>query len=118
MSKPIEWLIELSVATAKTAEVVELLNGMAVIIKASEPGTETWAWYLAEDGETVSILERYHNDASVLTHLKNFGDFAEKFLELLTPKQFTVLAAPSQTVRDAIEGFGPVYRTPQGGFRR
>lgn len=118
MSETVEWLVELSINTPDVSAVANLLNSMASVIKASETGTETWSWYISEDQQTVSILERYSSEAAVLTHLENFGDFAEEFLERLTPKQFTVLAAPSQTVRDAIEGFGPAYRKPQGGFRR
>lgn len=118
MTNTVEWLVELSVAEDQTDAAAALLDEMAETIKANEPGTETWAWYRAEDGGTVSILERYRDEAIVTAHLTNFGDFADRFLAILTPVRFTVLADPSPDLREVIAGFGPIYRAPGGGFRR
>ena len=118
MADAIEWLVELSVTEGQGDAAAALLDEMAAAINANEPGTETWAWYRSEDGDTISILERYRDDNATTAHLTNFGEFAERFLAILTPVQFTVLADPSTELREAITGFGPVYRVPGGGFRR
>ena len=113
----VEWLVELTVAEGKVAEARVLLDEMAAA-NASEPGTVTWHWFLTEDATRVAILERYKDEDAVMVHLQNFGGFVERFLSLLTPVGFRVLAAPSQAVREAVAGFGPTYFAPGGGFRR
>lgn len=118
MSNEVEWLVELSVAEGKMDAAEKLLDEMATIIRAVEPGTETWSWFRSEDNHTISILERYRDENAAMTHLNNFGDFADRFMSILTPCRFTVLASPSSELREAISGFGPVYRAPGGGFRR
>lgn len=114
----IEWLIELTVGEGKAVETRALLEEMAVAIAASEPGTETWQWFLAEDGAGVAIVERYRDEAAAMTHLENFGRFAERFLAVLKPIEFKVLGQPSHTLRQAVAGFGPNFFASGGGFRR
>ena len=118
MSDAIEWMIELSISAGQENEVEELLNGMATVIRAQEPGTAIWSWSRSEDGTTVSVHERYRDENAVMTHLTNFGEFADRFLAALTPKRFIVLADPSPKLREAIAGFGPTYFVPKGGFAR
>ena len=113
----VEWLVELTVAVGKAPEARALLDEMANA-NASEPGTETWCWFLTEDESRVAILERFTDEVAAKQHLVNFGAFVPRFLALLTPVAFRVLAAPSQELRDAVAGFGPIFFASGGGFRR
>ncbi|MCB2129046.1 MAG: antibiotic biosynthesis monooxygenase [Rhodobacteraceae bacterium] len=111
-------MIELSISAGHEKEIEKLLNGMATVIQAQETGTEVWSWSRSEDGKTVSVHERYSDENAVMTHLTNFGEFADRFLAALTPKRFIVLADPSSKLREALAGFGPTYFVPKGGFAR
>ena len=113
----VEWLVELTVAEGNALAARALLNEMAAA-NAAEPGTETWNWYMTENSSHVVILERYRDEDAAMAHLQNFGHFVERFLAVMTPIGFRVLAAPSSIVREAVTGFGPVYFAPGGGFRR
>lgn len=118
MEKPIEWIIELSVAENGAEDVNDLLVEMSRTFEEHEPGTEIWSWFWSRDRTQISIHERFRDEAATFSHLENFGQFAKGFLVLLSPTKFTVLADATPSLREAIEGFNPVFFSPAGGLDR
>jgi quinol monooxygenase YgiN len=84
-----------------------------------EPGVLTYEFFASDDGAAVAAYERYADSAAALAHLAGFGErFAGRLLALADVTRVTVLGSPSDEVRAALAGFGPVYLRPVGGFAR
>jgi len=97
-------------ARALMAEMVESTRG--------ESGAETYEWFLSGDGTVCHICERYEDSDAVVAHLQTFGStFAERFLDCFAPTALYVYGEPDTQARQALDGFGPTYLGPLGGFR-
>ena len=119
MSGHIAWLLELDVQPGKENDFQSLMAEMVQATNADEPGTIAYEWSTSEDGKQCHIYERYADSAAVMAHLGNFGSkFAERFLAALKPVRFVVYGSPSEDVREALAGFGPVYMDSADGFVR
>ena len=53
-----------------------------------------------------------------MTHLQDFGSFAERFMMAVTPVYFIVLGNPSADLRDGLAGLNPRYLKLEAGFAR
>jgi len=85
----------------------------------AEPGTLNYEWWIAEDGASCQVYERYRDPAAVLSHLGAFHTkFAERFLPLITATRFVVYGAKAPEVRDALAGFAPLHLARLDGFSR
>lgn len=102
---------QLSAARDLMPEMVEATRG--------EPGTLGYEWFLSGDGTLCHVYERYADSDAALAHLGTFGTkFAERFLQCFEPTALYVYGEPSDEVRTALDGFGPVYLGTFGGFSR
>lgn len=118
MDRDVYWLLALEVKPGGLEGFRRLMEEMVEATR-KEPGALNYEWTIGAEGKVCHILERYRDSAAVLAHLASFGaHFAKRFLDLVTPAGFTVYGAPSAEVKAALAGFGPVYMTPFGGFRR
>ena len=119
MSDIIEWVLEMQVQQGQADDMQALLDEMVAATHADEPGALTYEYYLSNDGETCTVLERYADNAAVLTHLENFGSkFAGRFLTIFAPQRFTVYGPANEEVRAALAGFGAVHLGRIAGFHR
>ena len=84
----------------------------------SEPGTLDYEWNLSEDETVCHIFERYKNVEAVLTHVRSFGLFAERFMQSCRPTRFHVYGPANDEVKAALADLHPVYFSPLGGFSR
>jgi hypothetical protein len=112
-------MLELSIQPGREQDFRALVEEMVGAARRDEAGTLDYEWSTSADGTVCHIFERYADSAAVLTHLTTFGErFAGRFLEILTPVRFVVYGSPSQEVKAALGGFGPVYMQHIGGFSR
>ncbi len=118
MSANVSWNFRLSIREGQFDNFNTLMTEMVESTQA-ESGTLVYEWFLSEDKTTCHIYERYAESDSVMVHLGNFGSkFAARFLEYLEPTSLTVYGDPTDQVRGALEGLGPVYLGLVGGFTR
>ena len=118
MSNTVSWNLQLAVRDGHLDDARELTKEM-ISATLEEPGTETYEWFLSDDGKSCHIYERYADSEAVLAHLGNFGsNFAERFLTCFEPTSFSVYGEPSAEARAALDGFGAAYLGNLGGFNR
>ena len=119
MSENVYWILEVAVQPGQVEAFKAMAQEMSAATKANEPGTLGYHWNAAADGTTFHIFEHYKDSASCMVHLGNFGkNFAARFMPLVKPVRFTVYGTPSDDVKKAIGGLGPVYTQPIDGFLR
>jgi quinol monooxygenase YgiN len=118
MSENVAWTIHTSVLDGHLDAARALMTDMVESTRA-EPGTIGYEWFLNEAGTECHMKDRYADSAAALFHLGNFGPkFSERFMESFAVTGFFVYGEPSEELRAAIAGFGPVYLGTLGGFTR
>ncbi len=118
MSNNVFWVIELTIKSGELDNFKALMHDMVDATQANEPHAMNYEWFLSEDHTRCHVYERYADSAAVMTHVENFGHFAERFTALVEVTGMTVYGNPSDEVREAAKGFGAVFMTPIGGFAR
>ena len=88
------------------------------VATAREEGALTYQWYLAEDGKTCRILERYADSDAVRAHLDTFSAFGDRMMAIADITSLKVHGNPDDGVREAIAQFAPKYYRPYAGFVR
>jgi quinol monooxygenase YgiN len=118
VSGHIYWVLELAVQPGQADALKALTKEMAEATKANEPGTLGYEFSIAADG-TLHVFECYKDSAAAMVHLGNFGkNFAKRFMPMVKPVRFAVYGTPSDEVKGAIAGLGPVYYSATTGFVR
>ncbi len=119
VSAIIEWVLEMEIQPGQADNVQPLLDEMAKATEADEPGALHYEYYINADKTRCTVLERYADNAAVMTHLGNFGaKFAERFLTAFAPVRFTVYGPADEQVKAALAGFGATHETLIAGFSR
>ena len=119
MSDVIEWVLEMRVNEGKADMVQPLLDEMVAATQADEPGALHYEYYMSKDRGTCTVLERYADNAAIMTHLDNFGaKFAERFLATFSPQSFVLYGPANQEVVTALAGFGATQHDRVAGFHR
>jgi len=117
MADSIHWIVEMVVEPGRLAEFKALMAEMVESARA-EPGVTDYEWFVAEDGRSVSIHERYKDAPAAKAHSAKFrAVYAKRFFELAKPARFVFYGRPSDEMREAIKA--PVLVLDQiGGFTR
>jgi len=119
VSDIIEWVLEMRVQDGQAENVQPLIEEMVAATQADEPGALHYEYYMSEDKSTCTVLERYADNAAVMTHLGNFGaKFADRFLAAFAPERLVVYGPANDEVRGALAGFGAVHMSLASGFHR
>jgi quinol monooxygenase YgiN len=118
MNGHVSWVFEVAVKPGKIDALRTLMEEMVESTRA-ESGALAYEWFVSDDEGVVILYERYADSAAVLTHSGAFhAKFAGRFLDLVEPRRFTVLGAPSDEARAALTVPGRVFLEPFGGFVR
>jgi quinol monooxygenase YgiN len=119
MSNIIEWVLEMQVQDGQMDNVMPLVEEMVAATQADEAGALHYEYYMSEDGNSCTVLERYADNAAVMAHLGNFGaKFAERFMACFAPTKFTVYGPANAEVMGALAGFGATNQARVAGFHR
>jgi quinol monooxygenase YgiN len=119
MGEHIEWILEMDVQAGQADNVEPLIAEMVEATRADEPGALTYEYYMTPDRSRCTVVERYADNAAVMTHLGNFGaKFADRFLTAFKPVRFTVYGPADDTVRGALAGLGATHEDRIVGFHR
>jgi quinol monooxygenase YgiN len=112
----VAWLFELELKPENRARFEALVPEMVASTR-EEKGARAYQLFRNDETDTVCVYERYADSASALTHMTIFGEkFAARFMELVTPRRFTVLGAPGEELIGALTPIGAVVHVPMGGF--
>jgi quinol monooxygenase YgiN len=118
MNDEVSWVFEVAVKPGKIDMLRALMEEMVESTRA-EPGAVVYEWFVSDDEDVVILYERYADSAAVLTHSEAFhAMFGARFLDLVEPRRFTVLGAPSEEAKAALTVPGRVFLQPFGGFVR
>ena len=120
-SQEITFVLELKVIGQSKVEVEKFTKYLADFIVEREPFT-VYDYFISEDGEKVTLIERYNNSKDGIQHGKDFvnGLNFEKFFELFEIESFITIGNASDDFRKfAIDnGFQIEYRSSSGGYVR
>jgi quinol monooxygenase YgiN len=116
MDAPVAWVLEVAIKPGRGDAFRALVDEM-VRATRGEPGALVYEW--AGDGDAVAVYERYADSAAALAHVAAWGSaFAGRFLEAAEPTRLTVMGNPTDELKAALDGFGPTFLGPLGGFAR
>jgi quinol monooxygenase YgiN len=118
MDQHVSWIIEVALKDGALDAYTELMEEM-VSGTGTEPQTLAYEWYISADKRTVHIFEKYATSESMVSHVSGFLEkWAARFMACVDVTRFVVYGDPSPEARALLEGFGPVYLGPWGGFSR
>jgi quinol monooxygenase YgiN len=112
----VAWLFELELKPENRARFEALVPEMVASTREEE-GARAYQLFRNDETDTVVVYERYADSAAALTHMTIFGEkFGARFMELVTPRRFTVLGAPGEDLVGALTPIGAVIHVPMDGF--
>jgi quinol monooxygenase YgiN len=86
---------------------------------AQEPGTLMYEWNFRSDQKTFDVIELYESSEAALAHVKHVvAEFGKDLGQVQKGLQLTIYGSPDAQVKQAVEGFNPVYQTHFEGFIR
>jgi len=86
----------------KTAAFRELAAQCLAAVKAREPGTSVYDWFINEAGTECVVVETYDSDEALLAHTRNVGALVGQILKIADCK-VDMLADPTPQVREALK---------------
>lgn len=119
MNDNVFWILEADIHAGQLDHLKALMREMVAGTQRDEPGALNYEWFIADDGKTLHIHERYADSAAVMVHRGNFAQkYAERFLTYLTITKLTMYGNPSAEVRAAYAARSPLYLSLADGFAR
>ena len=121
VSEEITFIIELNTKGNSKADVEEFTQYLSDFIVQREPST-VYGYYISEDGNKVTLIERYNNSEDGVQHGIDFinGPNFDKFFEMFEIESFITIGNASDEFKEfAMEnGFDIEYRESIGGYVR
>ena len=121
VSEEITFIIELNTKGNSKADVEEFTQYLSDFIVLREPST-VYGYYISEDGNKVTLIERYNNSEDGIQHGIDFinGPNFDKFFEMFEIESFITIGNASNEFKEfAVEnGFDIEYRESIGGYVR
>lgn len=119
MNDNVFWILEADIHAGELENLRALIHEMVEGTKRDEPGALCYEWFIADDGTSLHIYERYADSDAVMAHLGNFRQkYAERFRKYLTTTKITMYGNPNEAVRQAMAASSPVYLSLTEGFAR
>ena len=120
-SKEVTFILELNTKGNEKEDVEKFTQYLSDFIEEREPST-VYGYYISEDGNKVTLIERYNNSQDGIKHGEDFinGPNFNKFFEIFEIESFiTIGNASDEFKRFASEnGFEIEYRESIGGYVR
>jgi|TARA_B110000238_G_scaffold61941_1_gene67941 quinol monooxygenase YgiN len=112
--------IDLEVVAGKQESLKRLLAELVPAVKASEPNTESYHYFMSADGTKVTLLESYPNSDAAIFHMEAFAKspFRNAFFAHLAPVSFQVVGNPTPALVETMALYTDDMRAPIGGFTR
>ena len=120
-SKELTFILELNTKNNSPEDVEEFTMYLADFIVTREPST-VYGYYISEDGNKVTLIERYNNSQDGIQHGIDFinGPNFDKFFEIFEIEKFITIGFATDEFKDfaLTNGFDIEYRESIGGYVR
>ena len=120
-SKELTFILELNTKNNSPENVEEFTKYLADFIVTREPST-VYGYYISEDGNKVTLIERYNNSQDGIQHGIDFinGPNFDKFFEIFEIEKFITIGSATDEFKDfaLTNGFDIEYRESIGGYVR
>lgn len=120
-SEELTFILELDTKGNSIEEVVKFTQYLSEFIVQREPSI-VYGYYISEDGQKVTLIERYLNSQDGIQHGIDFinGPNFNRFFEIFEIKSFITIGDASDQFKNfALEnGFDIEYRESIGGYVR
>jgi quinol monooxygenase YgiN len=114
----VSWHVEVSIQAGRFDDFRTLTDEMTEHAR-SEPDTLAYERFLADDGETAWLYERYRTANAAVAHLRAFvAVFGARWGDVIRRRRFVVCGAASPELRAILDGFGAQYGRRVAGFSR
>ena len=112
--------INANIVEGKAESFKALLKDMVPAVKASEPDTTRYQYFMSPDNKKLTLIEVYPSNEAALFHLAAFAvsPFGEEFLASISITSFVVAGNASPELIKSLEPFTSDYRPPVQGFIR
>lgn len=87
-------------------------------IRANEPNTYDYSYFMSEDGKRITLIEKFRTSEDLIFHADKFenGPNIETFMKMFTFKSFVVAGNTSEALRERIKAYPVEYRGNIGGW--
>ncbi len=120
-SEEVTFILELNTKGNKKEDVEEFTQYLSDFIVEREPST-VYGYYISEDGNKVTLIERYNNSQDGIKHGEDFinGPNFNKFFEIFEIESFITIGNASDEFKKfaSENGFEIEYRESIGGYVR
>lgn len=120
-SEELTFILELNTKNNSPENVEEFTMYLSDFIVNREPST-VYGYYISEDGNKVTLIERYNNSQDGIQHGIDFinGPNFDKFFEIFEIEKFITIGSATDEFKDfaLTNGFDIEYRESIGGYVR
>ena len=120
-SEELTFILELNTKNNSPEDVEEFTMYLSDFIVTREPST-VYGYYMSEDGNKVTLIERYNNSQDGIQHGIDFinGPNFDKFFEIFEIEKFITIGSATNEFKDfaLTNGFDIEYRESIGGYVR
>lgn len=121
-SKAITFIIDLAVNADSNEDLTLFSQEITTNVLNTEDFCIEYGYYISEDGNSVTLYEKYIDSESAIKHGQNFmdGPFFDRFFNLFTLNKFIVTGPASDEFKKftSENGFVIEYRNSIDGFTR
>ena len=112
--------INANIVEGKADSFKALLKEMVPAVKASEPDTTRYQYFMSPDNKKLTLIEVYPNNEAALFHMAAFAvsPFGEEFLASISITSFVIAGNASPELMESVEPFTSDNRPPVQGFIR
>ena len=120
-SEELTFILELNTKNNSPEDVEEFTMYLSDFIVTREPST-VYGYYMSEDGNKVTLIERYNNSQDGIQHGIDFinGPNFDKFFEIFEIEKFITIGSATDEFKEfaLTNGFDIEYRESIGGYVR
>ena len=112
--------INANIVEGKADSFKALLKEMVPAVKASEPDTTRYQYFMSPDNKKLTLIEVYPNNEAALFHMTAFAvsPFGEEFLASISITSFVIAGNASPELMKSLEALTSDNRPPVQGFIR
>ena len=99
-------------------DVKAFMESFTKFVRATEPNTYDFGYFISADGKHVNLVEKYFDSADFVHHLNNFetSDYAKQFMTIFSLDRVLVVGNSSEALKAKVKGYGAELRENIGGW--
>jgi quinol monooxygenase YgiN len=100
----------------KTEEFRRIAAESVAIVRAKDPGTPEYEWFMNEAGTECIVVETYEGDEALQAHGRNVGHLVGKLLQI-SQVSVDMLCTPTPAIREQLKRMPMTLYTPFAGVQ-